>query len=130
MLIPLQITFKGMPQADAVEADIRKRANRLEKYYENITGCRVTIGVDGKHKSRRRLFSVRIDIGVPGNLIVINRNNPDHLNEDLYIVLRDAFDAAKRKIEEFARIQRGDIKAHTQAMHENTAEISGQGNDA
>jgi ribosome-associated translation inhibitor RaiA len=85
MLIPLQITFKDIPQSDAVETDIRKRADRLEKYYENIMGCRVTIGVDGKHKNQGRLYSARIEISVPGNQIAINRNNPDHLNEDIYI---------------------------------------------
>jgi cold shock CspA family protein len=70
---------------------------------------------------------VGVEIVVPGGQIVVNRNNPDHLNEDIYIVLRDAFDAAKRKLEDYARIQRGDVKAHDQAMRGNIAELFEEG---
>jgi ribosome-associated translation inhibitor RaiA len=129
MQIPLQITFKDILPSDAVAADIRKRADRLEKYYENILSCRVTLGVDGKHKYQGRLYTARIEISVPDSQIAINRNNPDHLNEDLYIVLHDAFDAAKRKLEEYARIKRGDIKTHTQPARGNEAEISDESSD-
>jgi cold shock CspA family protein/ribosome-associated translation inhibitor RaiA len=127
MQIPLQITFKDISPSDALEADIRKRADRLEKYYENVTGCRVTIGLAGKHKNQGRLYSVGIELTVPGALIAINRSNPDHLNEDVYIVLRDAFDAAKRKLEEYARIQRGDIKAHDQPARGSITELFDEG---
>lgn len=51
---------------------------------------------------------MRIDIGVPGNEIVVNR---DH-HEDIYVVLRDAFDAAKRLLEDHVRKIRGKVKAH------------------
>jgi ribosome-associated translation inhibitor RaiA len=129
MQIPLQITFKDILPSDAVAADIRKRADRLEKYYENILSCRVTLGVDGKHKNQGRLYTARIEISVPDSQIAINRNNPDHLNEDLYIVLHDAFDAAKRKLEEYARIKRGDIKTHTQPARGSEAEISDESSD-
>jgi ribosome-associated translation inhibitor RaiA len=48
------------------------------------------------------------DIGVPGSEIVVNR---DHA-EDVYVALRDAFDAAKRQLEDYARKIRGDVKTH------------------
>jgi ribosome-associated translation inhibitor RaiA len=51
---------------------------------------------------------VRIDIGVAGGEIVVNR---DHA-EDVYVALRDAFDAANRKLEDYARKLRGDVKKH------------------
>ncbi len=51
---------------------------------------------------------MRIDIGVPGGEIVVNR---DHA-EDVYVALRDAFDAAKRQVEDYARKIRGDVKTH------------------
>jgi len=51
---------------------------------------------------------VRIDIKVPGSEIVVNRDK----HEDIYVALRDAFDAAKRQVEEFGRRQRGDVKRH------------------
>ena len=51
---------------------------------------------------------MRIDIGVPGNEIVVNHNH----DEDVYVAMRDAFDAAKRQLEDYARKIRGDTKVH------------------
>jgi hypothetical protein len=36
---------------------------------------------------------------VPGSEIVVDRQE----NEDVYVALRDAFDAAKRQLEDYAR---------------------------
>jgi hypothetical protein len=41
---------------------------------------------------------------VPGSEIVVNRDQ----DEDLYVALRDAFDAARRQLEDYGRTQRGD----------------------
>ena len=41
-------------------------------------------------------FVVRINLKVPGTLIVVNH---DH-DEDPHVALRDAFDAAARKLDE------------------------------
>jgi ribosome-associated translation inhibitor RaiA len=49
---------------------------------------------------------VRIDVTVPGREIVINH---DH-DEDVYVALRDAFDAARRQLEDYARIRRGETR--------------------
>lgn len=54
---------------------------------------------------------MRIDLGVPNKQIVISRDHHDRQShEDLYVALRDAFDVAKRQLEEYVRIQRGEIK--------------------
>jgi cold shock CspA family protein len=39
------------------------------------------------------------------------------LAEDLEIAIRDAFDAARRKLEDFARRQRGTVKHHEELPH-------------
>jgi cold shock CspA family protein len=56
---------------------------------------------------------VSIDLRVPGKEIVANR---DH-HEDVYVALRDAFDAAKRQLEETVRLQRGEVKVHEAVQH-------------
>lgn len=33
-------------------------------------------------------------------------------HEDIYVAIRDAFDAARRKLQDYARRQRGDVKIH------------------
>jgi len=108
MQIPLQITVRGIEHSDALETHIRDKANKLEEFFDHITSCRVVVEVPHKHHHQGKQFNVRLDIGVPGSEIVVNR---DHA-EDVYVALRDAFDAAKRKIEDYARKIRGDVKKH------------------
>jgi ribosomal subunit interface protein len=108
MQIPLQITLHGIEPSDAVHNAIRQKAEKLERYYERIMSCRVVLELGGRHKHHGREFAVRIDLKVPGGEIVV-----DHVHdEDLQIALRDAFDAARRRLEDHVREQRGDVKHH------------------
>jgi len=44
---------------------------------------------------------------------VVSRDHHDkQAHEDVYVALRDAFAAASRQLEEYGRIQRGEIKNH------------------
>jgi len=49
------------------------------------------------------------------------------MHEDLYVALRDAFDAAKRQLEDYGRRQRGETKSHEGALHGHVARISPDG---
>jgi ribosomal subunit interface protein len=108
MQIPLQITIRGIEHSEALETHIRDKANKLEEFFDRIMSCRVVVEVPHKHHQQGKQFNVRIDIGVPGSEIAVTR---DHA-EDVYVALRDAFDAAKRQLEDYARKMRGDIKTH------------------
>ena len=108
MQTPLQITIRDIEHSDALETHIRDKANKLEEFFERITSCRVIVEMPHKHHHQGKQFKVRIDIGVPGSEIVVNR---DHA-EDVYVALRDAFDSAKRQLEDYARKMRGDVKTH------------------
>jgi ribosomal subunit interface protein len=108
MQIPLQITIRDMEHSDALETHIRDKVNKLEEFFNHIMSCRVVVEMPHKHHHQGKQFNVRIDIGVPGSEIVVNR---DHA-EDVYVALRDAFDAAKRQLEDYARKMRGDVKTH------------------
>jgi len=109
----LQIILRGMPPSDAVEERIRGKVEKLESFYAHITGCKVTVEFAGKHKQQGKLFNVRLDISVPGGELAVNRD----LHEDLYVALRDAFDAARRQLEDYARRQRGETKHHEGKLH-------------
>lgn len=108
MQIPLKITIRDVPHSEALEAHIREKAQKLEKFSDHIVSCRVVVEVPHKHSKQGKQFLVRLDIGVPRNEIVINR---DH-HEDVYVALRDAFDAARRQLEEHIRRMRRDTKTH------------------
>ena len=87
---------------------IRDKAKKLDEFFDRIMSCRVVVEAPHKHHHQGKQFNVRIDIGVPGSEIVVNRGHA----EDVYVALRDAFDAAKRQLEEYARKLHGNVKAH------------------
>lgn len=120
---PLQIVLRDMPPSDAVETHIREKMEKLESFYSHIIGGKVTVELAGKHKHQGKLFNVRVDITVPGSELVVNRD----MHEDLYVALRDAFDAAKRQLEDYGRRQRGDVKFHEGELHGHVARIFSEG---
>ena len=96
MQTPLQIPFRDMPHSDALETHIREKAQKLEQFYPGLIGCRVVVEQVGKHHHQGNPFNIRIDLTVPRAEIVVDRQE----NEDAYVALRDAFDAAKRRLED------------------------------
>jgi len=99
MKTPLQITFRDMPPSDALETHIREKAQKLEQLFADIVSCRVVVEQPAKHQQQSKPFNIHIDLGVPGKEIVVDRQE----NEDAYIALRDAFDAGKRQLGDYAR---------------------------
>lgn len=112
MQVPLQITVRDFPQSEALEARIRDKAAKLEEFYPRITSCRVTVEELRKHHQQGRHFQVSLDVRVPGKEIIANRMH----HEDPYVALREAFDAAKRQLEDMARPKRGEGKASDQTL--------------
>ena len=66
MQIPLQISFHGMEPSPAIEARIREKAAKLERFHDRIVGCKVVIEAPHRHHHKGKLYNVRIDISVPG----------------------------------------------------------------
>jgi ribosomal subunit interface protein len=115
MRIPVEITFRHMEPSPAVEARIREKAEKLDRFYESVMALRVAVEAPHEHKSQGKLFHVRIDLTVPGGELVVSKghHHQSQAHEDVYVALRDAFDVAKRQLEEYSRQQRGDVKAHS-----------------
>ena len=137
MKIPLQITYRRMAGTPAIEENIREKAAKLETIYDGIMSCRVAVEAPHRHHHKGKAYVVRIDLTVPGGELVINREpkrlvpkkrtaggEPDKdfaerhepskhaAHEDLYVAVRDAFNAAGRKLQDHARRRRGKVKAH------------------
>jgi ribosomal subunit interface protein len=117
--VPLQITYRNVRRSDALDARIRDKAEKLESFHPNVTSCRVVVEERHRHKHQGKQFTVSLDIRVPGHEVVVNR---DH-HEDVYVAVRDAFNAAGRKLEDLAREQRGDVKAHVLTQRGRVARI-------
>lgn len=118
MKLPLQITWRNIGQSDAVEAAIRDKAGKLDEFYEHIMSCRVIVEAPHTHHHKGNLFHICLDIKVPDKEIVVRRGPAEHgAHEDIYVAIRDAFDAARRQLQDYARRRRGDVKEHDVPRH-------------
>ncbi|NQW11254.1 MAG: HPF/RaiA family ribosome-associated protein [Alphaproteobacteria bacterium] len=118
MKIPVQISFRNTDRSEAVEAKVRERAEGLDKYFGHITSCRVMIEAPERRRHQGKLFHVRVELGVPGKELVANRHPAEHhAHEDVYVAVRDAFDAARRQLEDYARKLSGRVKTHDVPLH-------------
>jgi ribosomal subunit interface protein len=101
--LPLRITVKDIPQSEAIEAKIREKTAKLAHFFERITSCDVTVESPERRHHKGKLYNVHVRIHVPGEEIVISREP----SEDVYVAIRDAFEVAKRKLDEWAERRRG-----------------------
>jgi ribosomal subunit interface protein len=108
MRLPLQVTFRNIPSSEAIETHIKEKAAKLDRFYDRIMSCRVVVDSTQRRQRQGKLFGVRIDITVPRKELAVTREE----NEDVYVAIRDAFDAACRRLEEHGRRERGDTKIH------------------
>ncbi len=103
MQMPLQIAVRNTDLSDVAEALIRRYVGKLETFYDRITACRVMVEVPQRYPAGGPIvYNVRIDVTVPGEEIVIRRQP----HAELETAIQEAFDAAGRRIQDYARRQR------------------------
>jgi cold shock CspA family protein len=113
MKTALQVTFRNLEPSELVKRYVQERAEMLEKYAGELIGCRVLIETPHRRHQQGQLFHVRIDVTLPGGEVVITRDpSADHAHEDVLVAVRDAFDAARRRVEDHLRRRRGHVKHH------------------
>ncbi len=124
MQLPLQISFHHMEPSEAIEAVIRNRAAHLDTFAGDIMSCRVVVEPAGKHHRNGNLYEVRIDLTVPGEEIAVTREPSAHTAyRDIRVAIRDAFDAARRKLEDYVRRRRGAVKALETPPHARVSKL-------
>lgn len=116
----LRIIFLDMSSSEAVEGKIRERATDLERFSERIEKCQVWVHGPNRHHRRGRLFDVRIRLSFPGEDIVVGSQPRE---EDVHVAIRNAFDAARRRLEDRERRRRGQTKSHRVAQGESARAI-------
>jgi cold shock CspA family protein/ribosome-associated translation inhibitor RaiA len=120
MQVPLQITFEGgLEPSEALARRIEREAEKLERFHDRITSCRVAVIGRGRRRRHGDLYAVRLQITAPGAAdVMIDRNPPeDHSHEDAFVAVRDAFAAARRRLQDRHRRQSGQVKTHVEAPH-------------
>ena len=114
MELPLQITFRDVQHSDAMEAAIRERVAKLERFSNCIMACRVIVQKPHRSKQQGREFCVTIDVTLPGAELAVGhgRHGESHSNENVYVAMRDAFTAMLRQVQAFMAQRRREVKVH------------------
>lgn len=109
-----EIVFRGIDHSEAVETAVQKRIDKLGDRYSEIIGCTATIDAPHQHGNKGHVYSVAIDITVPGSELVVSREKQkNHAHEDVYVAIRDSFNAMERQLKKhFSKGRRQDVKTH------------------
>jgi cold shock CspA family protein len=138
-----------MAPSEVIEAHVREAAQKLDSFYDDIMRCRVLVETPHQHHRKGKQYHVRIDLTVPGGEFVIKRA-PRHItdsptryrkvpedveleesrelskyaaHDDIQLAIRDAFDAARRKLQDYARRRRGVLKVHEGSPHARVSKL-------
>ncbi len=99
MQIPLDIDFQNLEPSDFVASRIRERAEKLNRFSDRITSCRVVVEAPHRHHHKGNAYHVRILLRLPSDEIVVSHDPGDNrAHDDVYVAIRDAFDAAERQL--------------------------------
>jgi len=92
-MLPVQISVRNLRLGPDMEADIRERAAALLSYYERVVNCHVTVEVPTRRHRSSVLHKVRVELTVPGGVIVVRRRP----HEDWHTSVQIAFNGARRR---------------------------------
>jgi ribosomal subunit interface protein len=102
MNIPLQLTFRHMPASEAIEAYVRAKADKLDRFGVRISRCHVVLDVPHRHQSHGRAYRVQVDLHLPGREIVVSRSSEnDERKQDAYAAIDVAFDELERQVDDY-----------------------------
>jgi len=112
MAIIAETLFRNMEPSDAIKEKVAERMVWLERPADRLTHLRVTIEAPHRNHHKGKIYHVRIDVGLPGrpDLVVSHEREANHAHEDVYVAIRDAFDAARRQLKDIAEMRNGKTK--------------------
>ena len=123
-----KISYHNVPASPALERLIQSEASKLERFFERIVSCRVLVELTNSSQLRGSPYHVRIELGVPGEQLVVNHSadvrpaapsadservevrkamehEPEH--KDPQLAVRDAFHKLERRLVDYARRKSG-----------------------
>lgn len=114
---PLQLSWHHVDPSEAVASHVREHVERLERLYERIIGCTVTLEAPGhRHRHSGAQYRVRIELSVPGKRLVVGRDPPKTVaHSDLTVAVNAAFREVRRQLEDHVRRVDARVKTHVPA---------------
>lgn len=114
MRLPLEITYRQVEKTEDLDGFIRELAGRLDRFNDHIMSCRVAVEQPNDAIKQGSGYRVRIDVTVPPRheLVVVREANEGQVNDSIFKIVDDAFEAMKRQVQKLASQQRGEVKRH------------------
>lgn len=108
-----EIAYKNFEPTEDIRLEVEKGVRRLEKFFDRITSCHVTITAP-MHQRRGGLYEVSIRVALPDHKDVIVTASHDDKPEREHptVAVREAFAAAQRQIEDAVREMRSAARPH------------------
>lgn len=107
------VSFRGIEPDGRLRERLDREIAALERFCDEIIGCRVMVEVPHRSQQSGNLHHVRIDVTVPDEELVVSRDPPGHrAHEELTTTVVDAFAAMRRQLEDYARRRRREVKRH------------------
>ena len=91
-----QVTFRGISPSPTIVDVVWKRARKLSEVAPQLQGCHVVLEASS-HGSQRRV-SYRVVVHLTGGTTAETRTTRQAESDNLYVAMRDAFDAARRQL--------------------------------
>lgn len=109
MKLPVQVVFRDMAPLPSMEAEIRERVAKLDRFAPDLMACSVTVeAADNRHHQGHR-YAVKIDLQLKGADLHAGEPQAD---EDVALAMHGAFDAITRQLQDHVQRQRGQVKQH------------------
>ena len=107
MISDTKVVFRGIDHSFAVEETVRKRLDKLARYSDEIQSLRVVLESPHNNHHKGKVYHVAVEALIPNHDLVVNHEQHDkHAHEDLYVAIRDAFNALERRLKAVYQKQR------------------------
>lgn len=119
MQFPPEIAFRGFEPDQWLKDSVQAEIEKLDDHFDRIVGCRVMVELPHRSREDGNSYHVRIELSVPGRNLVVNRSTKarERERETQMTAVDEAFDAITRRLEDYARELRGDVKQKAMPAH-------------
>ncbi|MEC8587309.1 MAG: ribosome-associated translation inhibitor RaiA [Pseudomonadota bacterium] len=112
-----QIVFHNIEQSTSISDAVNKRISKLQRFCDRILAGRVVLDSPHNNHHKGKVYSVGLEIHTPSKEVRVNQEQHDnHAHEDLYVAIRDAFNAAERQLKAIHKKHRTERNHHSSEL--------------
>ena len=109
-----QVVFHNIEQSTSISDAVNKRISKLQRFCDRILAGRVVLASPHNNHHKGKVYAVGLEIHTPSKEVRVNQEQHDnHAHEDLYVAIRDAFNAAERQLKAIHKKHRIERSHHS-----------------